>query len=253
MLRKLSVVFLLFPTALLSMSTCEDDISFMDSFGWTCRDYGRAPEECKLSEKYETNGKMALKSCCVCRNPLNTPGNILEGLGTSFLDQISMTRRQSEDCLQGCSTDSETCSTGCGSVQTTCTSRCDDARSTCNRQCKLADENEDEDDEPGGVVDDEDESKNTSVSPAMEWYFILLIVVLVLGLLVCCSIIIYFVSNRTKVAVAGPSQNVRPEQAPMVDSSNYAREVDKYYRPRPQAQYENIYGDGRRNVSAYYY
>jgi len=251
MVPKLSIVLLLFPTALLSKSTCVDDNSFRDSFGWTCRDYGRAPEQCMLSKKYKINGKMALTSCCVCSNSFNTHGNVVEHFGTSFIDHIAKTRRQSETCLEGCSGDKETCSGQCDSVKDTCNSNCEDIESTCFWQCELVEQDEEEE-EVGGVVPDEDEDGTTSVSSSMEWYIIVLIALLILGLICCFSVLIYFVQNRVKVGVAEPAQSVKTEQAPMVPNTHYPEEVEQYYMPRPQAHYENHYDYGRRNVPAHY-
>lgn len=258
MVPKLSIVLFMFPSAFLSKSTCEDDNSFLDSFGWTCRDYGRVPEQCMFSKKYEINGKMALTSCCVCKNYVNTPGNVVEHFGMSFLDHFSKTRRQSETCLEGCSGDKETCSDSCDSEKNTCKTHCDDVESTCFWQCELVEEDEEEEG-AGGVVETEDEDVTSSWSSSMEWYIILLIVLLVLGLICCFLVIVYFMQNHVKVGVAGSSPNVNTEQAPMVPNkapmvpdTNYAREVEQYYRPRPQAQYDNDYDFGRRNVPAYY-
>merc|ERR1719334_362992 len=238
MFSKIAIIFILLPTTFVSSPTCEDDGSFLDSYGWSCKDYDRAPEECKLSAKYEKDGKTALTCCCACKDSSKKP-TILNGFRTSFLDQIDSRRRQ--QCTDTCFTESASCTQDCEEVEDTCKSECDDVQDTCFDRCDELAEEEDEEDEAGGIVAD---GSLPPPDPTLEWYYILIIVLVLLGLFCCCLALLWFMRTRVKTAVSGPATRNRAEQAPMVRNANYAPGGGDYYRPDPRMQYDQQYAGG---------
>jgi len=241
MFSKITIVFVLLPTTFVSNPTCEDDKSFFDSYGWSCKDYDRAPEECKLSKKYERDGKTALSSCCACKNAFKRP-NILNGFRLSFLEQIDTRRRQ--QCSQNCFIESGFCAENCEEVEGTCQSDCGDVQATCYERCEqLAVDSEEE--VTGVVSGNGIKQQETSPSePTLEWYYILIIALVFLGVCCCCVALVWFMRTRVKTAVAGPSQKYPAEEAPMVGNANYAQGVGDYYRPDPRMQYDQQYVGG---------
>jgi len=233
-------VLVLLPTTFVSSPTCEDDKSFFDSYGWSCKDYDRAPEECKLSKKYERDGKTALSSCCACKNAFKRP-NISNGIRLSFLDQIDSRRRQ--QCSQNCFIESEYCADNCEEVEESCQSDCGDVQATCYERCEELAEEEEEEETGGGVVENGTE-ETSPPNPLLEWYYILIIAIVLLGLCCCCLALMWFMRTRVKTAVAGPPPKYRGEQAPMVDNANYAQGTGDYYRPDPRMQYDQQYVGG---------
>jgi len=244
MLSKLLIAMILLQMTSFSKSTCEDDKSFIDSYGWSCKDYKRAPQECKLSKKYEKDGKSALASCCICRNAWKKP-DISNDFKMSFLEQFDERRRQSQQCLQGCYTVSEDCSDDCETTEASCQSKCTDVLSTCNELCVITneeeeEEEEEEEDEAGGVVDD-DETADESSNAMLEWYYILIIGLALLALVCFCLLLMWYLRNRVKTAVLRPTTQ---EQAPMVGNAQYVPGVGEYYRPEPPLPYDQQYAGG---------
>jgi len=234
-------VFVLLPTTFVSNPTCEDDKSFFDSYGWSCRDYDRAPEECKLSEKYEQDGKTALSSCCACKNEFKRP-NTLNDFRLSFLDHIDSRRRQ--QCSQNCFLQSEYCAEDCEEVEESCQSECGDVQATCYERCEQLAVEESEEENGSGVVTNGEIVDPPQPNPLLEWYYILIIALVFLGLCCCCLALVWFMRTRVKTAVAGPSSKYPAEQAPMVGNANYAQGAGDYYRADPRSQYDQQYVGG---------
>jgi len=223
-------VIILFPLTLISKPACEDDRSFSDSFGWTCRDYGRVPEQCKFSKEWEKDGKTALVSCCVCRKDLKN-NIIFNNFGSK---ELLATRRQSEECLTMCSAESETCSGSCEESKTECDSSCDEVLSTCSWLCEHFDDEDEEEEEEneedaGGVVDDDGTAtSNSKYHKQIGWY----IMIVVLGLfVVCCSCFIahYLIKVRVKTVDTGRPEKITREQVPMVASARNDQQVGDQY------------------------
>jgi len=228
MMSSIRFVIILFPLAVLSKPACEDDTSFSDSFGWTCRDYGRVPDQCKFSKEWEKDGKTALLSCCVCRKSMKNK-IISDNLHKLFTDHVS-TRRQSEDCLNSCSLESETCSGSCEEDKNNCASTCEEVEMTCSWLCEQFGEEEEDDEEGGGVVEDDDTNtlNSSSFSRQIVWYIIIGVLSL-LACLCCCFVVYYLMGIRVKTADAGPPQQITREQVPMVPSTRYTQEVQDQY------------------------
>jgi len=241
MLYKLLIASILLPVASVSESTCEDDKSFIDSYGWSCKDYERAPVECKESKKYEKDSMNALESCCICRNALTKP-DISNDLRMSFLDQFGESRRQSQECVQRCYQVSEDCSDDCMVIESSCQSKCTGVQLTCIELCEVQEEEEEEEENEeenvGGVVDDTDtETSSNPTWMGLEWYYILIIILFALALICCVCGLTWYLRNRVKTAVVRPT-----EQAPMMRNAQYAQGVD--YRSEPPVQYEQQYAGG---------
>jgi len=180
----------------------------------------------------------------------------------NFLETFgSATRRQSQQCLQGCYAESEDCSEDCESVQTSCKLTCSEIESTCNQQCEEIEENEEE---AGGVVVEGDTQTSSTKT---EWY--LIIFGIVLGLLVmfcCCLFLIWFMRNRDKRAVT-VSPKLPAEQAPMVSNPQYIPGVEGFCKPEqnefykldpnefcksePNIRYVSVYGGGCQSGLVY--
>jgi len=162
---------MLFPVNFLVLAiaaeACVDNLLWMDTFGWTCRDYTRAPIECRSNYAVSVGGIEAQEACCACVKPVD--------------------RRR----------DYATCTGICQSDEIGCRDRCDTERKKCDYNCQKEIEADDDEDEAGGAVtgengdngDDEEETIETPVQN-LEWWAILLIV---LGVLLCiCTICIVF-------------------------------------------------------------
>jgi len=164
-LKHLLVLFLM-PKAFFAQSFCRDDESFFDSSGWSCRDYNRVPQHCKVNKRYGSNGKLALTSCCVCWGAFLKSSNIPDHI-LGFLENFGPTnRRLSQQCLHGCFSAFEDCSDDCDSVDTSCKLTCSDVESTCYQQCEQIEKDEEE--EADGVV--EVDKSLLSSSAKMEWF-----------------------------------------------------------------------------------
>jgi len=228
-------------TTLLSKSTCEDDKSFQDSYGWTCRDYNRVPSQCTLSKKYEKERQTALTSCCVCREVLQK-SNFLHDSGAMLSEHFETRRRQSYQCLSGCTAETEGCKDDCENEKTSCESRCSEVKTTCDLQCQLIDEEEEEEEEEekdiGGAVGDDDVAADSSNLQTMVWIYILIGALVILVLFCCCFIVIFLMRNRVKTAVAGPSSQFVDEGAPMVTNSQYIQDNGDWYGQTPYSQYK---------------
>jgi len=241
MVLKFPILFILLQLTLSSKSSCEDDKSFFDSYGWSCKDYDRAPEECKVGEKYEKDGKTALKSCCICRNAFKKP-DILDYSGLSFLHHFDSRRRQLQQCQQNCVTETEGCSNTCETVETKCQAGCSETQNSCFSLCATVEEPTEEE-ENAGVV--EDETVASPSSTTLEWYYILIIALLIVGLCICCLALLWFMRNRVKTAVfEDPSKNFHVERAPMVRNGQYAQGVQEYHTPAARLQYDQQFAGG---------
>jgi len=210
-----------------SKSTCENDESFYDSYGWTCRDYERAPYQCIQSTKYAIGGETALTSCCVCQG---SSEESVFALGDSVMEvsnEYPIIRRASYECLTACTTRSESCSVLCKDDRTYCEVGCSDIKDTCDEQCAII-ENIDSS-EPNGIVTDPS-PKVTSNTSFMQMIYILIGVAALLGICCCGCIIIYLIRNRVKTAVADPSPQYAQEQTRMVRQP-YARHEGEWRGP----------------------
>jgi len=231
------VVMMLFSTTSLSKSTCEDDENFHDSYGWTCKDYDRAPYQCNQSTKYEKNGETALTSCCACVG--SSKGSIFtRDSGTRIDNKFAMIRRATFECLSGCTAETESCKDFCGNDKSRCETRCTDVQATCDYQCELIDEVEDEVNDNGVVVTDDDDTAGSSNSTQMQLIYILIGAIALLGLCCCCVIFIFLMRNRVKTAVAGPAPRAE-EQTHMVGQPNAQGDGD-WYAPDPYHSYNQI-------------
>jgi len=231
MISSLPICIILLPLTLLSKSPCEDEEYFSDSYGWTCRDYDRAPEQCELSTKFEKNGKVALTSCCACRGSL-IKHDISDALWLGFPAGFDTKRRRSESCPMGCDAQSDICEGYCNSDLSVCNLRCKDVKTTCNSKC------EDEEEEPTEEPVDPDavvgEEPTAAASGGTQLWFYLLIAAIILLSLICCCIILYFLMrSRQETDVDCPSPDFCTEEAPMVGNA-CVQEVGDCYMPAPQ-------------------
>jgi len=158
----------------IAAEACVDNLLWMDTFGWTCRDYTRAPIECRSNYAVSVGGIEAQEACCACVKPVE--------------------RRRFTDCLGICVSDEEACDKSCLAE-----------RRTCNYNCGQAEE-DDEDDETGGAVTeddngngDEEDEEETIETPVrdLEWWAILLIILGVL-LFICTICIVFYLLCMTR-------------------------------------------------------
>jgi len=142
----------------IAAEACVDNLLWMDTFGWTCRDYTRAPIECRSNYAVSDGGIEAQEACCACVKPVER-------------------RRDYTTCLGTCVSEEEACDKNCLAD-----------RRNCNYKCGV--DNEEEED-PDAITTDSEEPEPpivTRVNEALEWWAILLIV---LGVLLClCAICI---------------------------------------------------------------
>jgi len=212
-----------------SKSTCENDESFHDSYGWTCRDYERAPYQCIQSTKYAIGGETALTSCCACQENSEESIFALGDSGTEVSNK-SPIRRVSDECLSRCIVETDSCTILCGTDKNTCQSRCSNVQATCDFQCELIEGFQNED--PDALITTEEEtSEVTDNSSFMEMIYILIGVGALLGICCCGFATIYLIRNRVKTAVADPSPLYAAEQTSMVKP--YAQDEGDWRGPDP--------------------
>jgi len=213
-----------------SKSTCENDESFYDSYGWTCRDYERAPYECIQSTKYAMGGETALTSCCACQASSEESIFALGDSRREVSNKAPIIRRVSDECLSVCTTGTDSCAILCGTDKTTCQSRCSNVKATCDFQCELIEGIEINEVLNGIVTTEETSPEVTDNSSFMQMIYILIGVAALLGICCCGFAIIYLIRNRVKTAVADPSPQYA-EQARMVKP--YAQEEGDWRGPDP--------------------
>lgn len=228
MISGLPIFIILLPLTLLSKSTCEDEEYFSDSYGWTCRDYDRAPEQCELSPKFEKNGKVALTSCCACRSNL-LKHDISDDLWSGFPVRFDTKRRLSDSCLMGCDGESDICEGYCNSDLNVCNLRCKDVKSACTSKCEDEDPTEEPED-PDAIVE---ETPTPASGTTQIWLYILIGAIVLLSLICCCIIVYCLMRSRVETDVDCPSPDFCTEQAPMVENA-CVQEVGDCYMPATQ-------------------
>jgi len=156
---------MLFPVNFLVLAiaaeACVDNLLWMDTFGWTCKDYTRAPIECRSNYAVSVGGIEAQEACCACVKPVERRRDLTACLGTCVSEE--------EACDKNCLADRRNCNYICGT------------------------ENEEEDD-VGGVTEpesSEDETPIVTRVKELEWWAILLIILGVLLCLCATCIVLY--------------------------------------------------------------
>jgi len=231
MILGLPIFIILLPLILQSKSTCEDEEYFSDSYGWTCRDYDRAPEHCERSTEYEKNGKIALTSCCACRNT-HTKHDISEDIWLRSPAHFDTRRRQADTCIGGCTTEFGRCEGYCNTDQNTCKLRCNDVNVACAAQCEdVAPAPTQEPADPDAIVDTEPTEPATTSKGLDIWMYILIAAIVLLCLICCC--IIVFCLMRTKETDVDCPTDVCAEEVPMVEN-DCAQPIGDCYQPVPQ-------------------
>lgn len=187
-----------------------DEDNFFDSYGWTCRDYDRAPEQCEMSTKYVKHGRTALTSCCACKNTPTKPD--MSELGVSFLARWD-TRRQADTCVFRCIEDSYTCSEFCDTEVSSCNFQCTEIQDNCVSTCD--DEDSDTSGE-GGVVDGgivlEEYTTSIGAGTGEIWIYILIACIVLLSLICCCLLFYCRLKTRPEADVACPPDYCAEQQ-----------------------------------------
>lgn len=91
----------------LTVQACQDNILWIDSYEWTCRDYDRVPQECNSKWAVSAKGISVFDACCVCRANVER-------------------RRNFATCLNSCSAEEDQCNAECTATNAGCVDECTD-------------------------------------------------------------------------------------------------------------------------------
>jgi len=160
---------MLFPVNLfvfaITAEACIDNLLWKDTYGWTCRDYTRDPNECRSNYAVSDEGIVAQEACCAC--------------------VTTVERRRDE----------QECRSICLSSEDVCNKKCDTDKRSCNFKCIPATSGSNGNGGNGGVVETPEPTKTEVVENAikLEWWMILLIVLAILLCLCVTCIVLYFI------------------------------------------------------------
>jgi len=174
---------LFFFTSALAVQTCLDNTLWRDSYGWTCRDYDRVPQECNSVLAVSVAGITVSEACCACESHVER-------------------RRDFSSCITTCSAEDDACSSECTADKAACINDCTD------------DWADDDEDETGGVVPAEapTEGSSSSSSSMEPWMIILIILGVLLVLCITCLIIFFLCMPESEASC----QDAEFSQQPML-------------------------------------
>jgi len=89
----------------LRVQSCLDNMLWKDSYGWTCRDYDRVPQECSSRLAVSAAGVNVFEACCACKSNVDR-------------------RRDYASCLNTCSAKEDSCNADCTATQVGCVGEC---------------------------------------------------------------------------------------------------------------------------------
>jgi len=224
---------MLFPVNFLVLAiaaeACVDNLLWMDTFGWTCKDYTRAPIECRSNYAVSVGGIEAQEACCACV-------------------KLVERRRDFQTCLGTCVSDEEACGRNCLAN-----------RRTCNYKCGK--DNEEVVDPNAVEIEEEEEIEEIKMIErvqALEWWVILLIILGVL-LFICAICIVLYLMCMTPDEGTCEDDGLATQQ-PMLtgDDCNEPRDNPcdtPCNNLGPQIAYDQVpvgYSQGNNQVSAGY-
>jgi len=238
-------------TTSVSKSTCEDDESFEDSYGWTCRDYQRAPYQCNQSAKYAIDGETALASCCACHESSEEFIFLSGNSVTETSSKLTTMRRTSTECYSSCRTGTNSCAVLCGNEKSTCESKCNNVKEICDIQCEFISEDTDVADTGGFVPEDDGTTAGTSnSSTSMLLLYLGIGFVAVLCLCSCCFVIFCLMRNRVITADADSCPEYVEEETRMV-SKPFAQDKRGWQSSDPYDPNHQISGAPCQGEPAY--
>jgi len=169
---------------------CADDLSFTDSYGWTCHAYDRATEQCYKAHHFAVDGVHAGHKCCACRKAWLALDEL--SFDDAVVKRLTTRRRQRNQaaCFADCQAGNRECNTDCENTRNDCNFDCSETLVTCET---ILCANSQFIDEDVGIID-EDEDEIFVEDEGVQWWVIVLILIFVLCfVLACCGALYYFV------------------------------------------------------------